>query len=85
MRSNMRTVKAREHYGAKSLDLTIPAEIRRKYRIEPGDIFVIEVEEIDGYLVLKYKRVYCASKDTEYKKQFYMRIKVIGGFICGVG
>jgi len=53
------TVKAREHHGATSLDLTLPAEVRREYDIEVGDIFQVEAEENDeGELILKYTRVY---------------------------
>lgn len=53
-----KTVKAREHYGANSLDLTIPSEIVREHDVSPGDIFEIEVDPDDGELVLSYTRVY---------------------------
>lgn len=53
-----KTVKARVHYGADSLDLTIPANICRKYNIESGDVFEVIVEEEDESLVLCYRRVY---------------------------
>ena len=53
-----KTVKAREHHGADSLNLTIPADIRREYHIEPGDIFEIIVEETGDELSLRYRRVY---------------------------
>lgn len=54
-----KTVKAREHYGAKSLNLTIPAEVRKEYGLSPGDIFEIEVViEENEKLILKYKLVY---------------------------
>lgn len=53
------TVKAREHHGASSLDLTIPAELKEEYDIAVGDVFQIETEENDeSELVLKYTRVY---------------------------
>ena len=52
------TVKAREHYGANSLDITIPSEEVRDYNVNPGDIFELEVDSEDDELVLKYKRVY---------------------------
>ena len=55
-----KTVKARAHYGAKSLNLTIPAEIRRAFGLEAGDVFEISVEK--DPLVLCYKRVYSARK-----------------------
>lgn len=58
-RSMKTTVKARVHYGADSLDLTIPVEIRRKYKIEPGDIFEVAMEaDEENNLILKYKLVY---------------------------
>jgi hypothetical protein len=53
-----KTVKARAHYGASSLNLTIPAEIKRKYKVNVGDIFEITEIEEDGTLVLQYKKVY---------------------------
>ena len=52
------TVKAREHYGANSLDITIPSEEVRNYNINPGDIFEFKIESEDGELVLTYERVY---------------------------
>lgn len=57
-----RTVKARQHYGADSLNLTIPAEIRREYSIEYGDIFEITVERVEDTISLKYRRVYSTEK-----------------------
>lgn len=56
------TVKARLHYGADSLDLTIPAEARRVHSIEPGDVFALEISKDADGLVLCYKRVYSARK-----------------------
>lgn len=53
-----KTVKAREHYGADSLDLTIPSELVREYDVNPGDIFEIDHEVDDGELVVRYRRVY---------------------------
>jgi antitoxin component of MazEF toxin-antitoxin module len=53
-----KTVKAREHHGANSLDLTLPAEVVRDYDVNPGDIFEIEVEEDGDELALTYTRVY---------------------------
>jgi len=51
------TVKARIHYGSKSLDITIPAELVKKHSINPGDIFKVEATE-EGNLVLMYERVF---------------------------
>ncbi|MFX1579790.1 MAG: AbrB/MazE/SpoVT family DNA-binding domain-containing protein [Promethearchaeota archaeon] len=50
------------HYGADSLDLTIPAEARRVHSIEPGDVFALEISKDADGLVLCYKRVYSARK-----------------------
>jgi len=52
-----KTVKARAHYGAKSLNLTIPAEIVREYGLKAGDIFELTVDSKER-LVLSYRRVY---------------------------
>lgn len=51
-------VKAREHHGSESLDITIPTAIKRKFDISPGDLFLVEPEESDGELILKYKRIH---------------------------
>lgn len=53
-----KTVKARKHHGADSLDITIPADIVRRKNISSGDIFEIEIEEETDQIILKYKRVY---------------------------
>ena len=52
------TVKAREHYGAESLDLTIPTGTVREHELSAGDIFEITVEDQDGELVLRYELVH---------------------------
>lgn len=39
------TVKARKHYGAKSLNLTIPTKIVEEYDLNAGDIFELRIEE----------------------------------------
>ncbi len=51
-------VKSRFHYGSNSLDLTIPSEITKTMKINPGDIFRLIVREEKGNLVLQYERVY---------------------------
>lgn len=56
-----KTVKAREHYGADSLNLTIPTKIVKKYEIKTGDIFEITVEAIKDEVVLQYRRVHTHS------------------------
>jgi len=50
-------IKAREHHGTASLNLTIPAKVRREYKIEPGDFFELRVEERQGDVVLIYRRL----------------------------
>jgi bifunctional DNA-binding transcriptional regulator/antitoxin component of YhaV-PrlF toxin-antitoxin module len=55
-----KTIKARVHYGADSLDLTIPAETVRENNIEPGDIFEVTARE-NGNLAIVYERVYSSE------------------------
>lgn len=53
------TVKAREHPGSSSFDLTIPAQIVKEYDLQSGDVFQVVAEEPeDGELELRYKRVF---------------------------
>lgn len=54
------TVKAREHHGSSSYDLTIPAEVVKEYDLRIGDVFQVtaECEEEDGEVVITYKRVF---------------------------
>jgi bifunctional DNA-binding transcriptional regulator/antitoxin component of YhaV-PrlF toxin-antitoxin module len=52
------TVKAREHHGSKSLDLTIPVEIVENYKIRAGDVFEIEIQGKNGELTaILYRRM----------------------------
>lgn len=51
------SVKARTHHGSESLDITIPAEIKREYGINSGDIFVVTAAD-DDELILKYKKIF---------------------------
>lgn len=53
-----KTLKARDHHGADSLDVTIPVDAVREFSINQGDVFELEAEEQDGDLVLRYRRVY---------------------------
>lgn len=48
-------VKASGQDRTRSLKVTIPAEVARRFDINPGDTFWIEVEDDDA-LVLKYVR-----------------------------
>ena len=52
------TVKSRIHYGTNSLDLTIPSDIIKSKKINPGDVFRVITKEENGNLVLQYERVY---------------------------
>ena len=52
------TVKSRLHYGTNSLDLTIPSDIVKSKKINPGDVFRLIVKEEKGNLILQYERVY---------------------------
>jgi len=56
--SKTTTVKAREHLGANSLDLTIPTQIRRTFGISPGDLFLVSAEIRGKEVTVSYKRVY---------------------------
>jgi hypothetical protein len=51
-------IKSRLHYGSNSLDLTIPSEVAKTEKINPGDVFRLIVKEEKGNLVLQYERVY---------------------------
>lgn len=51
-------VKARVHHGSESLDITIPAELKREYGISPGDVFLVSAEEEDGEFTLEYERIH---------------------------
>jgi len=51
-------VKSRLHHGSNSLDLTIPSEVAKSLKINPGDMFRLVVKEEKGTLVLEYERVY---------------------------
>ena len=53
-----KTVKAREHYGADSLDLTIPTEVVEDYELNPGDIFDVSVEQNGGTITISYELVH---------------------------
>lgn len=52
-----KTVKARVHHGADSLDLTIPADVVREFDVNSGDIFEVEVSEGNS-LEITYERVH---------------------------
>ena len=55
---NKFTVKAREHRGTNSLDLTIPTKIVKDNKISSGDIFEIIVIKDNDKLKIEYCLVY---------------------------
>ena len=59
------TVKARQRYGSNSIDLTLPASIRKEYSINHGDIFKISPIEKDDVLTLEYKLIYHNEEEDE--------------------
>jgi antitoxin component of MazEF toxin-antitoxin module len=62
MTSRKLTVKAREHHGTGSLDLTLPAILVRKHNVQIGDVFEISVSSKNGELRIIYKRVYAQAR-----------------------
>ena len=55
------TVKARGRHGTESLDLTIPAELKREHGITRGDVFLVEIEDTEDGLTLHYDRIHQAE------------------------
>lgn len=55
---NENIVKVRGRHGTKSLDITIPAKLSKKFDIHPGDLFKIDVKEDNSELILSYKLIY---------------------------
>lgn len=45
VRQRARTVRARMHAGADSLDLTIPADVCRALDLKPGDVWAVSVSD----------------------------------------
>lgn len=54
-------VKSRLHYGSNSLDLTIPSEVIKSYKVNPGDVFRLVAKNENNTLVLQYERIYSAK------------------------
>lgn len=52
------SVKARGRQGTSSLDLTIPTELKREYRISEGDVFIVDVDEEGDKMTITYERVH---------------------------
>lgn len=55
------TVRAREHHGTKSLDLTLPADLCRRYNVRIGDVFEVSAAT-DRDLKIIYRRVYAQPR-----------------------
>ncbi len=56
---NNHVVKSRARHGTNSLDLTLPAEIKRMYSINSGDLFKISVSKNKNEeLVIEYTLIY---------------------------
>ncbi|OKY79094.1 MAG: hypothetical protein BTN85_1600 [Candidatus Methanohalarchaeum thermophilum] len=53
-----KTVKARKHTNAASLEVTVPAEIVKNNKLNDGDIFKVELKEKDNKMVLEYERIF---------------------------
>lgn len=52
------TIKARLHYGAKSLDISIPVSICEEFKINEGDVFSVEVKKETSDIELVYRRIF---------------------------
>ncbi len=61
METKEKIVKSRFHHGSNSLDLTIPSEIVRSSKINPGDVFRVVASEEKGTLTLRYERIYSSK------------------------
>ena len=59
------TVKARARKGTNSIDLTLPADIRKEYSISQGDIFKIDTVIEKDTLKLEYTLIYQNKIDKE--------------------
>ncbi len=55
------TVKSRLHHGSTSLDLTIPSNVVKSFKINPGDVFRLVAKTERDTVILQYERVYSAK------------------------
>lgn len=55
------TVKSRLHHGSNSLDLTIPSDVVKTFKINPGDVFRLVAKAGEDSVILRYERVYTAK------------------------
>lgn len=53
-------VRARVHHGARSLDLTIPADLCKTLGILEGDTFSVSIQR-NGDIAIIYRRILKAS------------------------
>ncbi len=53
-----KVVKVRGRHGTKSLDITIPAELSKKFDINAGDLFKVEVSNDNDLITIEYQLVY---------------------------
>ena len=53
-----KVVKVRGRYGTKSLDITIPVELSKKFDIHAGDLIKVKIFNDDDSLTIKYQLVY---------------------------
>lgn len=58
---NEHFVKARSRQGTKSLDLTIPVELIKKYSISSNDFFNVTIEKDGDNLKIIYSRIYSSN------------------------
>lgn len=56
------TVKARRRQGTNSLDITIPTNIVKEYKISSGDIFKVEIRQVKGKNIIEYTEIYKKNK-----------------------
>ncbi len=53
-----KVVKVRGRHGTKSLDITIPAELSKKFDINAGDLFKVKVINDEESITINYQLVY---------------------------
>lgn len=51
-------VKVRGRQGTKSLDITIPVKLSKKYNISEGDLFKVSINDDGDVIKLVYELIY---------------------------
>lgn len=51
-------IKARERTGTSSLDLTLPAKLKKKHDINKGDVFKVDTIDDNGQLKIVYTLIF---------------------------